>query len=47
MMDNTGTVFEQAGCTGTLCDQPLDGSAEVTLRADELMAPASSGTRSA
>ena len=41
MTDDFGAVFQQAGCTGALCVQPLDGTAEIALRADQLMAPAS------
>ncbi|MER5637040.1 serine hydrolase [Kitasatospora sp. NPDC002227] len=34
-------VFEQAGCTGSLCVRSLDDDAEVVLGADELVTPAS------
>lgn len=41
MTNEIAAIFERAGCVGTLCVQPLDGSAEVALRADERVAPAS------
>ena len=41
MTNDIAAIFERARCVGTLCVQPLDGSAEVALRADEPMAPAS------
>jgi hypothetical protein len=29
------TMFEQAGCTGRMCVQSLDGAQEIAVRADE------------
>jgi beta-lactamase class A len=41
MTDEIRAVFDQAGCEGVLCVQSLDGGAEVGLRADEPVVPAS------
>lgn len=41
MTEDIGTLFEQAGCTGTLCVRSLDDGAEVVLRADEPVVPSS------
>src|SRR5512135_1791889 len=41
MTNSIEAIFAQAGCAGTLCVQPVDGSAEVALRAGEVMTPAS------
>lgn len=35
------SVFREAGCTGQLCVQSLDGDAEVALDADRLAVSAS------
>jgi beta-lactamase class A len=41
MTSSIRTVFEHAGCSGTLCVQPLDDDATIELAADELVSPAS------
>ncbi len=41
MTSDIEAIFEQVNCAGTLCVQRLDGTAEVTLRAGQLMTPAS------
>jgi beta-lactamase class A len=41
MTSGIEAIFEQVNCVGTLCVQRLDGTAEVALRADQLMTPAS------
>jgi len=41
MTDDITAVFEQAGCEGVLCVQPLDGGAEFGLGADEQVVLAS------
>jgi beta-lactamase class A len=39
--DDIRAIFDQAGCEGTLCVQALDEDAELGLRADEPVVPAS------
>lgn len=41
MTDGIQTVFEHAGCAGTLCVQPLGEDATIELAADKLVSPAS------
>lgn len=41
MTDDIRAVFDHAGCEGTLCVRSLDDDAEVGLRADEPVVPAS------
>ncbi|OIK27864.1 serine hydrolase [Streptomyces malaysiense] len=39
--DEARAIFERAGCTGSLLVRPLDGSAEFSVDADQLVVPAS------
>ncbi|MFF7969429.1 hypothetical protein ACFZC3_29285 [Streptomyces sp. NPDC007903] len=41
MTDGIREIFEQAGCEGALCVQPVGGDAEFGLHADEPVVPAS------
>ncbi|WAL75361.1 class A beta-lactamase-related serine hydrolase [Kitasatospora sp. YST-16] len=41
MTDDIPEIFERAGCEGALCVRPLEGDAEVGLRADAPVVPAS------